>query len=145
MPTGEEFWGENFVSVTSEDNTNYSVVSHGNISYNPSRANVGSFGINVGESSVAVTSAYPVFQIISEDYLPEYIYLQITKNPEIINEIINRSSGTVRQSLNKEDFLNIQIPIKTKQEQQVIVEEAYKLYKKLNIAQKAVANFNVNN
>lgn len=145
MPTGEEFWGENFVSVTSEDNTNYSVVSHGNISYNPSRANVGSFGINVGESSVAVTSAYPVFQIISEDYLPEYIYLQITKNPEIINEIINRSSGTVRQSLNKEDFLNIQIPIKTKQEQKVIVEEAYKLYKKLNIAQKAVANFNVNN
>lgn len=102
--TKREFWGENFISVTSEDNSNYSVVSKGNISYNPCRANVGSLGINVGEENLAVTSAYTVFWMISDDYLPEYVYLQITKN----NEIINRSSGTVRQSLNKDDFLNIQ-------------------------------------
>ncbi|GAB7391664.1 N-6 DNA methylase [Lactococcus petauri] len=144
MPNGEEFWGENFISVTSEDNSNYSVVSKGNISYNPSRANVGSFGINVGEENLAVTSAYPVFQMISDDYLPEYVYLQITKNNEIINEIINRSSGTVRQSLNKDDFLNIQIPIKSKQEQKLIVEKAYKLYKDFSSAQREVLNFNVN-
>lgn len=143
MPIGEEFWGENFISVTSADNSNYSAVSKGNISYNPSRANVGSFGINVGETPLSVTSAYPVFKVISEDYLPEYIYLQITKNPDIISEVINRSSGTVRQSLNKEDFLNIQIPKKSKNEQKKIVEKAYSLYEKFITSQKEMLDFDV--
>jgi len=111
MPLGEDLWGENFFSVTSRDTSNYSVVKSKRISFNPSRANVGSFGINVSKKSVSISSAYPVFKTINKKYIPEYIFYQLTKNNDVIEQIISRCSGTVRQSLNEEDFLEIEIPI----------------------------------
>lgn len=86
MPLGEELWGENFISVTSEDNSDYSVVRKNDISFNPARANIRSFGLCKSESPVAVSSAYPVFRLKEEytgKYLAEYVYLQIKHNPEV--------------------------------------------------------------
>lgn len=146
MPLGEELWGENFFSVTSDDNISYTEVKPGYISFNPSRANVGSFGINNSDNCVAVSSAYPVYKVkdnMSSLFLPEYIYLQIKFNPCIINDIIDRSYGTVRQSLHKEDFLKLQIPNIPIEEQEKVVAQANYLYSDYLKSKKDLMEFSV--
>ncbi|MEY8292055.1 N-6 DNA methylase [Carnobacteriaceae bacterium 52-44] len=118
---GQEFWGQNFASVTSETNSNYSIAEPKWLAFNPSRANIGSFGINMNDTPVAITSAYPVFKIIDSNFLPEYVYLQIMHNPIVKEDINKRSYGTVRQNLNFSDFSSVQIPIKSLEEQEQIV------------------------
>lgn len=125
---GAEYWGENFISVTSDSNVDYNVLSEKEICFNPSRANVGSFGINMSDKKVSVSSAYPVYKIISKDYLPEYVYLQIMHNAEVKEDIITRCFGTVRQSLGVNDFGKIQIPIKSIEEQKTIVQSIVDRY-----------------
>lgn len=136
MPLGEDLWGENFFSVTSVDNSNYSVVKSKRISFNPSRANVGSFGINISKKSVSISSAYPVFKTINKKYLPEYVFYQLTKNDDVIEQIISRCSGTVRQSLNEEDFLEIEIPICDYETQNKIIRTLQNNYKKYKDTEK---------
>lgn len=59
MPLGSYLWGENFYSVTSADNIDYTVVDKKHIIFNPARANIGSFGINISKNKLSVSSAYP--------------------------------------------------------------------------------------
>lgn len=139
LPLGDDHWGDNFISVTSKSNSSYSVVEPLSITYNPSRANVGSFGINMFNNNVAVTSAYPVFKVKNEKFMAEYIYLQLTHNNFVKEQIADRSFGTVRQALSPEDFLNIQIPKETIEKQRRIVKNikdkwqaSQKLTKELN-------------
>lgn len=146
MPLGEELWGENFFSVTSDDNGDYNVVKPGYISFNPSRANVGSFGINVSNTNVAVSKAYPVFKIKEEmkgKFLPEYIFLEIRHNKYVKEDISVRSYGTVRQALHKEDFLKLQIPNVNISEQRKIVNNAYKKYNEYLKIKNDLFNYNV--
>ncbi len=135
---GEEYWGENFVSVTSDTNIDYNVLAEKEICFNPSRANVGSFGINMSETKVSVSKAYPVYKITDNEYLPEYVYLQMMYNAEVKEDIITRCYGTVRQSLSVNDFGKIQIPIKTKKEQKKIVDT---IVEKINEIQKLRSDF----
>lgn len=125
---GFEFWGENFISVTSDTNVNYSVLGKKELSFNPSRVNVGSIGINMSGIELSVSSAYPVYKVTDKNYLPEYVYLQMINNAEVKEDIVTRCFGTVRQSLGVEDFKKIQIPIKTLEEQKDIVCKIKKKY-----------------
>ncbi|MCL1935854.1 MAG: N-6 DNA methylase [Defluviitaleaceae bacterium] len=143
MPIGNDFWGENFISVTSADTSNYNVVNPKCISFNPARANIGSFGINIGNKPLSVTNAYPVFEIKNKKFLPEYIYLLLRKNNDILEEIANRCYGTVRQSLSPEDFLKIQIPIVPIEIQQSIVKQAYDIYNKFIKYKEKLENINI--
>ena len=72
--------------------------------------------------------------------MPEYIYLLLRKNVDAIEEIVNRSYGTVRQSLSPEEFLKIQIPIISLEEQNEIVKKVYKRYLKFKIAKEDIEN-----
>lgn len=131
MPLGKNLWGNNFVSVTSEDNSNYSVVKKNYLSFNPARANIGSFGLCRSDEPMAVSNAYPVFRIKDEmkrNYLPEYIYLQIKHNQEVIEDIAERSYGTIRQNLSKEEFKKVQIPALDISEQEKIINEINTIY-----------------
>ena len=144
MPLGEELWGDNFVSVTSEDNSKYTVVMSKNISFNPARANVGSFGINMSKNSVAVSGAYPVFRVkdkMSKLFLPEYVYLEIKYNPEVQQDIAARAYGTIRQSLNAEEFLKLQIRNISEQEQNKIVSDAKDKFERYNELKNELFNF----
>jgi len=144
MPDGKSLWGDSFFSVTSKDNSDYSVVGIGDISFNPSRANVGSIGINESHNFVAVSSAYPVYQVKSgQKYLPEYIYLELKHNPEVIQDINARAYGTVRQSLGSKDFEQLQIPVLPIEEQTKLVKLAREKFGKLKKLQKELAQFNV--
>ena len=137
MPLGEELWGENFISVTSEDNSNYSVVRKNDISFNPARANIRSFGLCKSKTPVAVSSAYPVFRLKKDyigKYLAEYVYLQIRHNPEVLEDIAERAYGTIRQSLSKDEFEKVQIPDLPIHEQEKIVSDVnskFELYSSL--------------
>lgn len=138
---GTEYWGDNFVSVTSDTNVNYTVLGKKQISFNPSRANIGSFGLNMTDTNLSVSSAYPVYRVINNDFLPEYIYLILSHNSEVKNDIITRCFGTVRQSLRIEDFNQIQIPIKTLDEQKAIVNEIIDKHKAIQSLQDSLAFF----
>ncbi len=139
MLLGEELWGENFISVTSEDNSNYSIVRKNDISFNPARANIGSFGLCKSETPVAVSSSYPVFRLKKEykgKYLSEYIYLQIRHNPEVLEDIAERTYGTIRQNLSSDEFKKVQIPDLPIHEQEKIVADInskFELYSSLKV------------
>jgi len=137
---GFEYWGDNFVSVTSDTNINYSVLDEKQLSYNPSRVNVGSIGINMSGQKLSVSSAYPVYKIKDKNYLPEYVYLQLMHNREVKEDIITRCFGTVRQSLGVDDFKKIQIPVKSLEEQKKIVDKIYGKYEYIKNEQLGLSN-----
>jgi len=126
--SGEAYWGDSFMSVTSETNEDYKVVHKKSIAYNPSRANTGSLSINLTKKNVAVSKMYITFKVINENFLPEYIYLCL-KSQEGIQNIKDRSFGSVRQSLRFDDLCTISVPNISKTEQIKIVDSANKKYK----------------
>lgn len=146
MPLGKDLWGINFISVTSEDNSNYNVVRKHNISFNPARANIGSFGICLSDNPVAVTSAYPVFKV-KEDlrgkYIPEYIYLQLRHNPEVLEDIAERAYGTIRQSLSQKEFIKIQIEDKSYEDQKKVVNYIKDKFFKMKKLEDELVNFRI--
>ena len=125
---GEEYWGDSFISVTSETNEDYKVVNENSIVYNPSRANTGSLGINLTGNKVAVSKMYVTFKIINDHFLPEYVFLCL-KNQEGLQNIKDRSFGSVRQSLRFGDLCTIAIPDISLSEQKNIVNDARRKYK----------------
>lgn len=142
IKTGAEYWGENFDSVTSDNNFNYKIIKKNEISFNPYRANIGSFGINIQDVPFAVSNAYPVFKIKSPNYLPEYVYLYL-KSKEGMEEIKVRSFGSVRQTLRMDDLKEIYIPEKSLEEQKKIVQTAKQKYQEYKKALEALESFDI--
>jgi restriction-modification protein len=143
MPLGENLWGSNFISVTSPDSSKYNVVRHHDISFNPARANIGSFGICKSNTPMAITGAYPVFRIrknMKKDFLPEYIYLQLKYNSEVIEDIAERAYGTIRQNLTITEFKKIQIRNIPINEQQKIVDEINNKFNQYNFLKDELKN-----
>jgi len=125
--SGEQYWGDSFMSVTSETNEDYKVVNYKSIAYNPSRANTGSLSINLTKTKLAVSKMYVTFKVIDDRFLPEFVYLYL-KSQEGIQSIKDRSFGSVRQSLRFDDLCTISIPNIPKDRQQKIVDKVYKNY-----------------
>ena len=68
--SGEKYWGDSFISVTSETNEDYKVVNFKSLSYNPARANTGSLSINLTEKKLAVSKMYVTFKVIDPNFYP---------------------------------------------------------------------------
>jgi type I restriction enzyme M protein len=141
---GENYWGENFVSVTSDTNDDYKVVNKKSFAYNPSRANVGSIAINVTDKEVAVSKMYVTFKVVNKNFLPEYVYLYL-KSPEGIQEIKDRSFGSVRQALRFDDLCTIGIPIISLKEQERIINKILEKYKMYEEYKKNIKDFDLIN
>ena len=141
--SGEKYWGDSFISVTSESNEDYKVVNYKSLSYNPARANTGSLSINLTEKKLAVSKMYVTFKVIDPNFLPEYVYLCL-KSKEGLQNIIDRSFGSVRQTLRFEDLCTISIPSIPIEQQQTIVNRAKKLYKNFTVLKDELENFDVN-
>ena len=144
IPLGEEYWGENFISVTSEENINYKVVKKHQFAYNPSRINVGSVVMNTSNVPVAVSSAYTTFEFYNSNYLPEYIFL-LLRYSSVSLEIKNRSFGTVRQTLSFEDLLTIQFKEVTISEQKEVVKKYHNAFKRYSKAKQEMDVFQLPN
>lgn len=121
------FWGDNFDSVTSSSNEDYKLIRKNIIAYNPSRANVGSIGINIYDNPVAVSKMYKTFEVFNEDFLPEYIYI-LLRSKDILEEIKIRSFGAVRQTLDIDDLKTIAIKRVDLDYQKKIVNDYMNLY-----------------
>jgi type I restriction enzyme M protein len=141
--SGEKYWGDSFISVTSESNEDYKVVNYKSLSYNPARANTGSLSINLTEKKLAVSKMYVTFKVIDTNFLPEYVYLCL-KSREGLQNIIDRSFGSVRQTLRFEDLCTISIPSIPIEQQQIIVNKAIKLYQSFTALKDELENFDVN-
>ena len=139
---GEDYWGDSFMSVTSETNEDYKIVNSKSIAYNPSRANTGSLGINLTNKIVAVSKMYITFKIIDDNFLPEYVFLYL-KSQEGIQNIKDRSFGSVRQSLRFDDLCTIAIPQISKKEQKKIVMAAKKKYNKYIASKDELNSFDI--
>lgn len=142
VETGEEFWGENFASVTSKSNQKYKVIHHHHFAYNPSRINVGSLGINTTKKGLAVSSAYTTFRVFNDDYLPEYVYHYLKSN-EGLQEIRSRCFGSVRQALRFDDLKNICVPSLSNDIQKKICQTARQKYDKFIKSKKELINFDI--
>jgi type I restriction enzyme M protein len=140
--SGEEYWGDSFMSVTSETNEDYKIVNHKSIAYNPSRANTGSLSINLTKTKLAVSKMYVTFKVVDERFLPEFVYLCI-KSQEGIQSIKDRSFGSVRQSLRFDDLCTISIPFIPIEEQQKIVDSVNKKYKQFVKYKEELDQFNL--
>ena len=142
--SGEEYWGDSFMSVTSETNEDYKVVNHKSIAYNPSRANTGSISINLTKNKVSVSKMYVTFKITDNNFLPEYVYLCL-KSKESIQNIRDRSFGSVRQSLRFDDLCTIPIPNIPIHKQKRLVKNVYSKYKKYKKQKKELDEFDITN
>lgn len=143
ISTGADYWGDNFVSVTSADNKDYKVIRRNELAYNPSRIRIGSIGINIGNKDLAVSKMYKTFKIVNKEYLPEYIFLLFRKNQDFIMELQDRSFGTVRQTLSFDDLANISIKIIDLKEQQKYVEKFKKLYNNYTSVCESIAEYKI--
>ncbi|MDR0630721.1 MAG: N-6 DNA methylase [Holosporales bacterium] len=140
--SGEKYWGESFVSVTSESNEDYKVVNYKSLSYNPARANTGSLSINLMENKLAVSKMYVTFKVTDSRFLPEYVYLCL-KSKEGLQNIRDRSFGSVRQTLRFEDLCTISIPDINIDKQQKIVDRAKALYQQFTTIKDELENFDL--
>ena len=140
---GEDYWGDSFVSVTSEANDDYKVVGVKSLAYNPSRANTGSLCINLTGRPLAVSKMYVTFRVSDERFLPEYVFLCL-KSREGLRAIVDRSFGSVRQTLRFADLCTIAIPVIPLEEQRRIVDDTVKLYYKVNKLQAQLNGTDVN-
>jgi type I restriction enzyme, S subunit len=86
----------------------YLAVPPGALAYNPSRANIGSIGINKTSALGAVSPVYVVATI--DDDWRSWIEASL-RSPQVRSEIETLSSGSVRQNLRYEDFASIEIPL----------------------------------
>jgi type I restriction enzyme M protein len=141
--SGEEYWGDSFMSVTSENNENYKVVNYKSLVYSTARANVGSIGINLTDKKFAVSVACTTCKVTNKNFLPEYVFLCL-RSAYGIRSIKERSFGSVRQTLRFEDLCTISIPDISIAEQQKIVDKAVKLYEQFMFAKKEIDLFDAN-
>ena len=102
MPSEEYFTKQ----VFSKEIDKYIVVRQNDFAYNPARINIGSIGINDLGFDGCVSPVYVVFRV--ENGYEHYFNIFI-KTTRFKKEASNRSSGSVRQSLNYDDFGRIQI------------------------------------
>lgn len=140
--SGEEYWGDSFMSVTSETNEDYKVVNYKSIAYNPSRANTGSLSINLTKKNLAVSKMYVTFKITDNRFLPEYVYLCL-KSQEGIQNIKDRSFGSVRQSLRFDDLCTISIPHIAIDKQKELVDSVNKKFKQFTKYKEELDDFDI--
>lgn len=111
--------------VYSKSINNYIVVRKNEFAYNPARINIGSIGINNLEFDGCVSPVYVAFKTKKyyEMYLSEFIKTSYFKK-----QVVLRASGSVRQTLNYDDFSLIKLvcpPLKTINEFNSIYNDIY--------------------
>ena len=93
--------------TSSKDRKKYKIVNPMHFAFNPARANIGSIGMWNSNYQGCISPIYSVFKVKIGFELFFNFYL---KMPCIKEEIIKRSSGSVRQNLPFEEFVSIKFP-----------------------------------
>lgn len=100
----------------------YKIVKNGFIAYNPYRINVGSMGIKTSDiKNTYISSAYVVFSC-KKSIIPEYLYL-LMKTDYFNKQVIDNTTGSVRQTLSFQNLSKIKIPLPPLEVQEKIVNQ----------------------
>lgn len=110
VSTGEIMLSEEYFikQVYSKDTSKYLRVEPFDFCYNPARANIGSIGMSSFDFTGCVSPVYVVFY--TEPKLTYYLSRFIKTN-KFKEEVVVRSSGSVRQALKYEDLCQIDVNI----------------------------------
>ncbi|MCR5255518.1 MAG: restriction endonuclease subunit S [Acetatifactor sp.] len=105
----EEYFNK---QIASQDNTGYKIIKHGQFTYR-SMSDTGKFYINrlIDKEIGIVSPAYPVFEIVSDEIMPEYLELFFKSN-SFQRQISGKSNGSTRLALKykKLEAVNIELP-----------------------------------
>lgn len=130
--------------VASDDTSNYKIVPMSGFAYNPSRINVGSVAFNDSEETGCVSPMYVVFRSKNEKRMhPGYLYW-LLQSENLKEQIKYYAFGSVRQTLNFDDFCNMTIPVPTIEEQERIINELDSYINVINGVKQSVSNWRYN-
>ena len=137
VTTGNLMLSEEYFTkqVFSESIVKYKVVKKGAFAYNPARVNIGSLGRNEYDFDGAVSPVYVVFEC-KEGYSNFFDLFRTTERFK--TEVLLRSIGGVRQSLNYVDFAMIQTIIAPKD----VVDAFNPIMEEIQVMQKHLAEEN---
>ena len=93
--------------TSSKDRKKYKIVEPYHFAFNPARANIGSMGMYNSKIPGCISPIYSVFKV-KDNY--EIFFNYYLKTGYVKNEIIKKSSGSVRQNLPFNEFEKIIIP-----------------------------------
>ncbi len=103
LQLSEEYFTKQVYSKSIEK---YIIVNEGDFAYNPARVNIGSIGINDLGFVGCVSPVYVVFRV-GDGY--QHFFDFFLKSERFKKEVSTRAVGSVRQSLNYNDFSLIKI------------------------------------
>lgn len=121
------------------DTAKYTIVSLGNIAYNPSRVNIGSIAMYTGETPCIVSPMYVVFKVTKTDsLLPEYLMLWLRRK-EFARHTWFYAAGSVRDTFDYSLMEEVEIPIPSLEIQKSIVSISQTLIERSGINKKLKA------
>lgn len=127
--------------VSSHDISNYKIVPPKCFAYNPSRINVGSISINNTDKNLCVSPMYVVFKIKEQKLLLAKYLHWLLQSDRIKEQIKIFAFGTVRQTLNYQDFCKIKMPIISVDEQLKVVKKIENYYDIIQNAKNITASY----
>ena len=92
--------------VYSKDTSKYIIVPENSFAYNPARINIGSIGINDLREPGCVSPVYVAFSV--EEFYTGF-FAHYFKSDAFKNEASLRANGSVRQTLNYDEFSQIKV------------------------------------
>ena len=105
----KEYFGDK-TNVASENKKNYYIIDKKSFGFNPARINVGSFGYYNKNEKLLISPIYVSFKINNEIFHDEIIEAY-SKTYFFKQNIAKWQTGSVRKSINANDFLNFTIPL----------------------------------
>ena len=129
----EEYFNK---QVASQNNVGYKIIKKGQFTYR-SMSDTGKFYINrlTNKDIGIVSPAYPVFEIVSNKIIPEYMELFFKTNL-FQNQISNKSAGSTRLALRFSKLESVMIPVPDVSIQRNIVNNIKTIHSGLTCEQK---------
>ena len=118
-------------TIHSEDTSNYTVIRHGMVAYNPSRLNIGSIAMLNFDEPGLVSPMYVVFKIDESKVTKEYFdYLMHSSFVNSKIDSLKEEGARFRFDFSRWNWINVQIPPIQVQEEIVEILNTFKEYGK---------------
>lgn len=125
--------------VASQNLDNYKIVCKGQFAYNPSRINVGSIARLDNWEIGVLSPMYVVFGLDAKFIHSDFLFYWL-QTKEANKKIRAATQGSVRESVNFNDFANLTIPFPEMKTQEDIISNLTQLKQELDIIKKIKEN-----
>ena len=129
---------DSIANTVGTDWRTYKIIKKGQFCYIPDTSRRGDkIGIALlSDRDVGLVSAvYTVFEIVSEELLPEYLMLWFSR-PEFDRYARYHSHGSVREIFDWDELCNVELPIPDIEEQQKIIDSYNTIENRISILRK---------